>query len=42
MFGKRNRKQKTTYDKTGKIPVIRASICTREKVAGFKDEKTGK
>lgn len=42
MFGKRNRKQKITYDKTGKIPVIRASICTGEKVAGFKDEKTGK
>ncbi len=31
-----------TYDKEGKIPVIRASICTGEKVAGFKDEATGK
>ena len=31
-----------TYDKEGKIPVIRASICTGEKVAGFKDEGTGK
>ena len=31
-----------TYDKEGKIPVIRASICTGEKVAGFKDEQTGK
>lgn len=30
------------YDKKGKIPVIRASICTGEKVAGFKDEATGK
>lgn len=29
------------FDKTGKKPVIRASICTGEKVAGFKDEKTG-
>ena len=29
------------FDKTGKRPVIRASICTGEKVAGFKNEKTG-
>lgn len=29
------------FDKTGKKPVIRASICTGEKVAGFRDEKTG-
>lgn len=37
------RKKKTIfYDKTGKYPVIRASICTGEQVAGFRDEKTGK
>lgn len=30
------------YNKEGKIPVIRASICTGEKVAGFKDAVTGK
>lgn len=41
MFGKRKSK-KVVYDKTGKIPVIRASICTGEKVAGFKDAVTGK
>ena len=41
MFGKRKSK-KAVYDKTGKIPVIRASICTGEKVAGFKDGVTGK
>lgn len=29
------------FDKTGKKPVIRSSICTGEKVAGFRDEKTG-
>lgn len=29
------------FDKTGKKPVIRASICTGEKVAGFRNEKTG-
>lgn len=43
MFFRNNKKkEKTVYDKTGKIPVIRASICTGEKVAGFKDEGTGK
>ena len=41
MFGKRKNK-KVVYDKTGKIPVIRASICTGEKVAGFKEAKTGR
>lgn len=29
------------FDKTGKKPVVRSSICTGERVAGFKDEKTG-
>lgn len=42
MFWKKEEKTESSYDKTGKIPVIRASICTGEKVAGFKDEKTGK
>lgn len=44
-FLKKNLARKTevvSYDKTGKVPVIRASICTGEKVAGFKDEATGK
>ncbi len=30
------------YDKSGKIPTIRASICTGEQVAGFKDSLSGK
>ncbi|MCI9161703.1 MAG: aspartate dehydrogenase [Lachnospiraceae bacterium] len=42
MFWKKNGKKQVEYDKAGKIPVIRASICTGEKVAGFRDEKTGK
>lgn len=41
-FRKGKKKEKIAYDKTGKYPVIRASICTGEKVAGFKNEKTGK
>ena len=31
-----------TYDKDSKRPVIKASICTGEQVAGFKDIHTGK
>jgi len=42
MFGRKTEQKKVSYDKTGKIPVIRASICTGEKVAGFKDPETGK
>ena len=30
------------YDKTGKIPTIRSSICTGEQVAGFKDAVSGR
>ncbi|MDO5155076.1 MAG: aspartate dehydrogenase [Eubacteriales bacterium] len=29
------------FDPQKQTPVIRASICTGEKVAGFKDKKTG-
>lgn len=42
LFGKKKNTVKAAYDKTGKIPVVRASICTGEKVAGFKDVSTGK
>ena len=31
-----------TYDKANLKPVIRASICTGEQVAGFQDLHTGK
>jgi len=42
MFGRRKRQAVSPYDKTGKIPVIRSSICTGEQVAGFKDIISGK
>ena len=42
MFWKRKKRVKTVYDKAGKVPVIRSSICTGEQVAGFRDETTGK
>ena len=37
MFGRRKRLTEIPYDKSGKTPVIRPSICTGEQVAGFKD-----
>ncbi|MCM1105195.1 MAG: aspartate dehydrogenase [Clostridium sp.] len=41
MFGKK-KIQPEYYDKENVKPVIRASICTGEQVAGFKDIHTGK
>ena len=38
----RKRIEKGTYDKENQKPIIRSSICTGEKVAGFKDIHTGK
>ena len=33
--------EKKTYDKSTKKPVIKASICNGEQVAGFKDLTSG-
>lgn len=41
MFGKRKIKVEH-YDRENLRPVIRASICTGEQVAGFKNIHTGK
>ncbi len=30
-----------TYDREHKVPVIRCSICTGEKTAGFRDTESG-
>ncbi len=38
----RKKKVFRSYDKENTKPVIRASICTGEQVAGFKDIHTGK
>ena len=40
MFQKKQLKE--TYDKESQKPIIRSSICNGEKVAGFRDIKTGK
>ena len=42
MFGRRKKRIISVYNKAGKIPVIRSSICTGEQVAGFKDPVSGK
>ena len=42
MFGRRKKHTIPPYNKDGKIPVIRSSICTGERVAGFKDPVSGK
>lgn len=41
MFG-RSKRRPVAFDRTGKIPVIRSSICTGEQTAGFRDQATGK
>ena len=38
----RKKVAKLAYDKENQKPVIRASICNGEQVAGFKDIRTGK
>lgn len=41
-FGRRKTSELSyDYDPQVERPVIRASICTGEEVAGFKDKKTG-
>ena len=41
MFFKKKEKR-LSFDRNRQIPVIRSSICTGEKTAGFKDQETGK
>lgn len=38
----RRKTDKETYDREELRPVVRSSICTGEKVAGFKNIHTGK
>ncbi len=41
MFG-RKKAETRTYDREHQKPVIRASICNGEQVAGFRDLQTGR
>ena len=38
----RKKRETRTYDRETQEPVIHASICTGEKVAGFRDLRTGR
>lgn len=42
MFGKKSKKQNFTYDPVTQKAVLRCSICTGERVAGFRDLATGR
>ena len=42
MFLFRSKEPKKSYDKNTQKPIMKCSICTGEKVAGFKDIQTGK
>ena len=39
---RRKKRAAVSFDKSGKIPVIRSSICTGEQTAGFQDQETGR
>ena len=40
LFSKKS--EEKTYDRNNQKPIIKASICNGEQVAGFKDIRTGK
>ena len=41
MFGKKKKSFSVEYDPDKEYPVIKASICNGEKVAGFKSKEDG-
>lgn len=41
-FSKKRSSETIQYNKETMIPVIKASICTGEQVAGFQDKETGR
>ena len=42
MFRHKKKKEKQEFDRENLIPAVRSSICTGEKVAGFRNKQTGK
>lgn len=42
MFGRRKKQAAAPFDRGGRVPVIRSSICTGEQTAGFKDPVSGR
>ena len=41
LFGKRSREPEIKFDPDKQYAIIRSSICTGEKVAGFKNKEDG-
>ncbi|MCR5204675.1 MAG: aspartate dehydrogenase [Lachnospiraceae bacterium] len=41
LFGKRSREPEIRFDPDKQYAVIRSSICTGEKIAGFKNKEDG-
>lgn len=41
-FQKHKKQEKKTFNKETQRPVLKCSICNGEKVAGFKDIRTGR
>ena len=41
LFGKRDREPEIKFDPDKQYAIIRSSICTGEKVAGFKNKEDG-
>ena len=42
LFGKKPAVSRESYDSSRLTPVIRSSICTGEKTAGFREKETGR
>lgn len=42
MWISKKKSKQISFDSTTKKPIIRASICNGEQIAGFKDIRTGK
>lgn len=42
MFGRKKKTEKKSFDREKLSPAMRSSICTGEKVAGFRNKETGK
>ena len=42
MFRHKKKSDRKEFDREKMIPAVRSSICTGEKVAGFRNKQTGK
>ncbi|MDY3919453.1 MAG: aspartate dehydrogenase [Candidatus Limivivens sp.] len=42
LFQKKKKREQKSFDRASRIPAVRASICTGERVAGFQNLSDGK